>query len=65
MYWVIQYASHSPCWIQEEERNVSFHVTYQLKFAQRFMSGEDARNEMLRLGLSGDWTPIHYGGRSE
>jgi len=65
MYWVIEYLKNCPCWIQENETPTAFDVTYQLKFAQKFVSSEDARNEILRIGLSGDWAPVHYGGRSE
>ena len=64
MYWVIEYLKSCPCWIQEQGP-LTFGVTYQLKFAHKFVSSEDARNEILRIGLSGDWGPVHYGGRSE
>lgn len=53
MIWVIQYTALPPCWIREHGDNtVVLDVTFQRKFAKTFTSCEDARHEMLRLGLT-------------
>lgn len=67
MYWVIQYeAEGSFCWISEASMGAAFNVTYQFRLAERFTCAEDARHEMLRLGLSGAWRvrDYHDGGKA-
>jgi len=51
--WLIEYQEYSrPSWIAEEIQHNSFGVTFNPLKAKRFTNGEDARNEILRLGLS-------------
>jgi hypothetical protein len=60
--WVIQYSEVPHCWImQGKQRSLAeggIDVTWQLKQAKRFTNIEDARHEILRIGLSRDWLPI-------
>jgi len=57
--WLIEYQSCSiPAWISGDVVNHSFGVTYDPKKARRFTNGEDARNEILRLGLAADWQAV-------
>jgi hypothetical protein len=58
--WVIEY-SGAPCWIAERVgSSAAFDVTFQRKFARRFLCREDANHEILRLGLSGQWRGLQY-----
>jgi len=55
--WVIKFEGMSQCWIREgTSLGWPFDVTFQWKLAKRFACEEDARHEILRLGLSGEWT---------
>jgi hypothetical protein len=54
---VIRHVSEPPLYIAEARGN-AYDITYQISKAQRFMCLEDAKHEMLRLGLpAGAWTP--------
>lgn len=56
-FFVIEYADYvRPSWIAEvDQRAHAFGVTFDIRKARRFPNGEDARNEILRLGLAGAW----------
>jgi len=60
--WLIEYTHCSrPCWIANLVNHHSFGVTYNPLLAKRFTNGEDARNEILKLGLSPEWKAAeHY-----
>ena len=64
MIWVIEYIGMPPCWITEARDSRAFDVTFQRSLAQRFMCQEDAKHEILRLGLSGTWTAQQIGRNS-
>ena len=60
--WVIEHSASPPCWIAERIHPVSgYDVTFQRKLAKRFTNQEDARHEILRLGLPGSWTVQQIG----
>lgn len=60
--WVIEYLGTPACWISEPNGNVmAFDVTFQRKLAHRFQNREDCTHEILRLGLSGQWSAIQLG----
>lgn len=62
MIWVIQYLGPPPCWIAERKGiSMAFDVTFQRNLARRFTSVEDASDEILRLGLSGNWLAAQIG----
>jgi len=52
---LIEYCGTPPCWIAEARISAAFDVTFQKKLTQRFTCAEDAKHEMLRLGLSQVW----------
>lgn len=56
--WVIQYFDTPPCWLSAKNGDAPFDVTWQLKNARSFVNREDARHEILRLGLPGIWVAI-------
>lgn len=57
--WLIEYEECSrPSWIADEIHHHSFGVTFDPRKAKRFTNGEDARNEILRLGLSSAWRAV-------
>jgi hypothetical protein len=55
-FFVIEYAVCSrPSWIAElDPRTHAYGVTSDIREARRFPNGEDARHEILRLGLAVD-----------
>ena len=61
--WVIEYNEEPRVWIREGNPG-SLDVTYQRKNAKRFACLEDARHEILHLGLAGMWQPREIGGGS-
>lgn len=63
MIWVIEFFGTAPCWIAERKIGsaAAFDVTFQRRLAQRFTNREDANCEILRLGLSGAWSPQQIG----
>ena len=58
--WLIEYQLYLPaCWIASEVSHHSFGVTYNPLKARRFTNGEDARNEILKIGLpAADWKAV-------
>ena len=62
--WVIEYSGMPECWITNSahELPTDIDVTFQRKHARRFACEEDARHEILRLGLPGSWTVQPIGG---
>ena len=62
--WLIEYEDFErycrPCWISNDVQNHAFGVTWNPLEARRFMSGEDARNEILRLGLAAGWVAVQH-----
>lgn len=66
MTWVIEYNGIPPCWIADRKGSAAaFDVTFQRSCAKRFLCGEDARHEILHLGLSSAWFANDFGGFSE
>jgi len=68
MAYVIQYLGSPPCWIAVRNENVppaAFDVTFQRSRAQRFISVEEARKEMIRMDLSASWSVANVGDRPE
>jgi hypothetical protein len=64
MIWVIEYLGPPPCWIADRKgMSVAFDVTFQRHLARRFNTVEDASDEILRLGLSGNWFASQIGER--
>ena len=63
MIWVIEYLGMPPCWIMDHKHGsaAAFDVTFQRSLAQRFTNHEDAKCEILRLGLSGQWLATQIG----
>lgn len=59
---LIEYRGTPPCWIAEARASAAFDVTFQRRLAQRFTCAEDAKHEMLRLGLSQAWEvrPVEF-----
>jgi hypothetical protein len=63
MVWVIQYLGPPSCWIADtKSKSEAFDVTFQLKLARHFTNPGDAKDEILRLGLSGNWFAAQIGG---
>jgi len=62
--WVVEFGEEPRLWIREGEPGSMVDVTYQLKNAKRFTCLEDARHEILHLGLAGMWKPREIGGGS-
>ena len=58
MFWVIRFNGSIHAWIANPERGYAFRTVFEERFAHRFPSGEDARDEMLRLGLSTRWSAV-------
>jgi len=58
--WLIEHQDYSrPCWIADLVKHHSFGITYNPVLAKRFTNGEDARNEILKLGLAGSvWKAV-------
>jgi hypothetical protein len=64
LIWVIEYLGPPACWIAERKgKSMAFDVTFQRNLARRFTSVEDAKDEILRLGLSGNWFAAQIGER--
>jgi len=55
---VIQFSGSPKFWICESRSENPFGVTFRFSEASRFLCQEDARHEMLRLGLSGEWRVV-------
>lgn len=57
LLWLIEYIGMPPCWISDRNgSSAAFDVTFQRSCARRFTNREDANCEILRLGLSGNWS---------
>jgi hypothetical protein len=64
--WVIEGGDlMSRAWIRRMPYNLRapFSVTFTILEAQTFLSEEDAKHEMLRLGLNGAWSAVPKGGK--
>jgi len=55
MAWVIESVALPKIWITESRGLTPYDITFQLTRAERFLCQEDAKHEMLRLGLGGQW----------
>jgi hypothetical protein len=61
--WVIEFDEEPRLWIRDTDGSI-IDVTYQRTNAKRFACLEDARHEILHLGLAGMWKPREIGGGS-
>jgi hypothetical protein len=64
MAYVIECDGEPTMWIRDPEPGSIIDVTHQRPNAKRFACLEDARHEMLHLGLAGMWKPREIGGGS-
>ena len=62
MAYVIECLGEPKLWIRESAPGSPIDITYQRKNAKRFACLEDARHEILHLGLAGVWQPREIGG---
>jgi hypothetical protein len=60
--YVIERIDYPHMWICEAPPGAVFDVSYQMAKAKRFACLEDARHEILRLGLAGVWKARELGG---